>query len=275
MKSAFATCPSDCEIIVVDDRSDTAAKALADKEGDPQLKVITNTGDKGAAGARNSGVAIAKGEVVLFVDDDDELTEDYGARVIRAAASGADFGFSAIEVVENGNVRTLRRQQLKRGIISDEIPLEHKTAGLGAGFWIRRETFIALDGIATEQVNDEDTDLCCRLYGAGYRAWFEEEAGCKIHRGYDSGEEVAPQLTLSTDPAVVVACYARTFHRNQTAFLDRPADRWFLLRRALRVAARSGTDNIARELLTGLRPRSWQVKGWMFWKIKKLGELLR
>ena len=63
--SALAACPQDGEVIVVDDRSDTAIKALRDVT-DPRLRITTNTGDKGAAGARNHGIAQAKGDIVMF-----------------------------------------------------------------------------------------------------------------------------------------------------------------------------------------------------------------
>ena len=275
VESALAACPKGGEIIVVDDRSDTAEEALSNTTNNLSLNVIDNTGVKGAAGARNCGADIARGDIILFFDDDHTLVQDYPARVLKAAQSGADWGFAALTAIEGNETRLLARPKLPDGLIPNETPLEDKTAAFSAGFWVRRDVFLSLGGIAPDQVNDEDTDLCCRLHAANHPAWFEPEPGCTVYRGYETGADTAPQLTRSTDPAVMVNCYVRTFQRNEAAYRNRPADRWFLLRRALRVAARNGIDPAAHTLLSGLRPRSWQIKGWLFWQMKKAGQRLR
>ena len=63
------------EIIVVDDNRDEA-ESLAVKEciasfEDPRLVWIPNFRKAGGCGARNSGITMAKGEFIAFLDDDD------------------------------------------------------------------------------------------------------------------------------------------------------------------------------------------------------------
>ncbi len=273
--SALAACPDGAEIIVVDDRSDTAESALSDVISDQRLTVLTNPGVKGAAGARNAGAQVATGQILLFFDDDDTLIADYPGRVLAAAQSEASFGFSARMRVKDRHEETERRPDLPAGMLPNDTPLSAKLAAFSAGYWVRRNAFFKVGGVAPDQVNDEDTDLCCRLYAQGHSAWYDPVPGCAVHSGYDTNETTAPQLTQSTDPAAMVACYVRTFERHASGFKSRPADHWFLLRRALRVAARTGVDDGARQLLQGLRPRSLQIKGWLFWQMKKAGQLLR
>ncbi|MDO6591442.1 glycosyltransferase family 2 protein [Loktanella sp. D2R18] len=275
VQSALVACPDGAEIIVVDDRSDTAESALHDVISDSRLTVLTNPGDKGAAGARNAGAQVATGQILLFFDDDDTLIADYPGRVLAAAQTGANFGFSARMQVENGNEETEQRPELSAGMLLHDTPLSAKLAAFSAGYWVRRDAFFEVGGVAPDQVNDEDTDLCCKLYAQGHSAWYDPVPGCAVHSGYDTNETTAPQLTQSTDPTAMVACYVRTFQRHGPAFRSRPADHWFLLRRALRVAARTGTDDGAKQLLSGLRPRSLQIKGWLFWQMKKAGQHLR
>ena len=181
--------------------------------------------------------------------------------VQQAAQSGAHFGFSARMRVENGNEICEMRPELPAGVLPDDTPLSAKTAAFSAGFWVCRDAFFQIGGIAPDQVNDKDTDLCCKLYAAGHVAWYEPTPGCAVRSGYEVNATTAPQLTQSTDPAEMLACYVRTFQRHSATFRARPADRWFLLRRALRVAARTGVDAGAQQLLRGLRPRSLQIKG--------------
>jgi glycosyltransferase involved in cell wall biosynthesis len=72
----------DIEVIITDDASEDPAKTEAlvhnysTRYG--QLQLITNTGNRslGAGWARNQGIAVAKGEYVLFADSDDSFTPD-------------------------------------------------------------------------------------------------------------------------------------------------------------------------------------------------------
>ena len=55
------------EVIVVDDASPTPI----DVSGRPSTKVIRHDSNRGAAAARNTGVAAATGDVITFLDSDD------------------------------------------------------------------------------------------------------------------------------------------------------------------------------------------------------------
>ncbi|MFN3662769.1 glycosyltransferase family 2 protein [Yoonia sp.] len=121
--SALAACPGDGEVIVVDDRSDTAVKALCKVDDHPRLRILTNTGDKGAAGARNHGVAQALGEIVMFLDDDDTLVAGYPRRVSRAAHQGADWGFSSRQMVVGDQLPDMETQQAEGSLLSEKASL--------------------------------------------------------------------------------------------------------------------------------------------------------
>ena len=274
--SALVACPESAEIIVVDDRSNTAQTALISMSGDPRLRIVANDGDKGAAGARNFGVSIARGDVIIFLDDDDELIPDYPQRVLVAAEhSKADFGFSAAMVVDHRlnmeqNTASHTEKALQQGVLPASVPLRHKMPGLSFGFWIRKATFQDVGGICTTQIVDEDGDLFCRLFGLGHACWFEAAAGVRIHRAYETGGQVAAQLTKSTDPTLEANCRVHTYHENHHYFPLRSAERWFLIRRVLRYAAYKGVDDVALGFLADIRPIDWRIQGWVFWKLKEI-----
>ncbi|MBR2657848.1 MAG: glycosyltransferase family 2 protein [Loktanella sp.] len=276
--SALAACPGDGEVIVVDDRSDTAVKALRDVHDHPRIRILTNTGDKGAAGARNHGVAQALGEIIMFLDDDDVMVADYPKRVLAAAQGGtADWGFSSFAVVQGvdnapDDWKLSNSLSFKTGVISTKIPLLQRMPGFGVGFWIRRSVFMQLGQIRTDQILDEDGDYFCRLYGEGFTAWFEAEPGNIISRDYLSSDEHAPQLTRSTDPLVESQCHLRTYQRNQHYFGQRSPERWALVRRNLRFAAFNGVDETAKDLIRDLTPLDWRIRAWLFWQMKKRGK---
>lgn len=61
----------DLELIVVDDASQEDLKAVLDRIDDPRLVYIRHDQNAGAAAARNTGLAAAKGTLIAFQDSDD------------------------------------------------------------------------------------------------------------------------------------------------------------------------------------------------------------
>lgn len=65
----------DLELIIVDDGSTNNSKEVAESYNDERI-VYFYQKNKGLSGARNSGMKIAKGEYITFVDSDDWLDKD-------------------------------------------------------------------------------------------------------------------------------------------------------------------------------------------------------
>jgi glycosyltransferase involved in cell wall biosynthesis/VanZ family protein len=86
------------EVIVVDDGStDATATALAQRyAAEPRVRYV-HSANAGASAARNRGLALARGEVVLFLDSDDWLLPGALALVARAFALQASLRFVFIE----------------------------------------------------------------------------------------------------------------------------------------------------------------------------------
>ena len=99
LASALAQQDVELEVVVVDDRSsdDTGARVAA--IADSRLRVVANTGAGGAASARNTGIAVARGEWVAFLDDDDL----WSPRKLRAqldAVGAAGWSYTGALVVD-------------------------------------------------------------------------------------------------------------------------------------------------------------------------------
>jgi glycosyltransferase involved in cell wall biosynthesis len=81
LKSVYVQSRPAAEIIVVDDGSKEPIVIPAEFS-DPRIRLVRIDVAGGAANARNAGLAIASGEVVAFLDDDDEWLPEKMARQI-------------------------------------------------------------------------------------------------------------------------------------------------------------------------------------------------
>jgi glycosyltransferase involved in cell wall biosynthesis len=84
LQSIYAQTYDDYEIIVVDDASTDGTAAWL--QADPRLKVIVLPSNRGAAAARNVGIAAAQGDLMAFLDSDDEWVYDYLEKQVQALA---------------------------------------------------------------------------------------------------------------------------------------------------------------------------------------------
>lgn len=83
---------TDIQVILVDDGSSDGCGKICDtyRLADPRVEVIHKQ-NGGLGYARNSGLALAKGEYVIFIDSDDWIEADHIERLVCAAeAAGAD-----------------------------------------------------------------------------------------------------------------------------------------------------------------------------------------
>lgn len=94
---------SDLELIVVDDCSSDETQALLAAISDPRLRVIRHDQNRGAAGARNTGIGAARAQLIAFQDSDDEWCITMLERHLkRRAELGPDFEVTYCAKVVHG-----------------------------------------------------------------------------------------------------------------------------------------------------------------------------
>ena len=87
---------SNWELIICDDGSVDETKSsvleFLARYPDSRVKLIDNKNNKGAAGARNSALEVAKGQFIAFLDADDVwLSEKLMTQVLFMQESGSPF----------------------------------------------------------------------------------------------------------------------------------------------------------------------------------------
>lgn len=71
INSVLAQTVKNFELLVCDDSSSDATVEIVKSFQDPRVKLITNSFNKGVAGARNSCLSESKGQYIAFLDSDD------------------------------------------------------------------------------------------------------------------------------------------------------------------------------------------------------------
>jgi glycosyltransferase involved in cell wall biosynthesis len=271
--SALRSCPPDSEVLVVDDHSEKTAKEALSDLCDARLKVLRNAKSLGAAATRNRGVSQASGELIFFLDDDDEMIEDYCERVIHASESfhQAHWGYASI-IFRQGEGKTRdtvrKRKRVRAGLVPANSRLRDRVAAISDGFWIRKATFLEVGGLDPKQAIDEDTDLCFRLLGSSFPAWYEPDPGMVVYRGYVPAHENAAQLTVATSMQRGLACYRRTYEKNAELFPGFSAERWFLGARFIRRAVKQGQLDLALDFVSYAEPATLRWAFMVFLRIK-------
>ncbi len=92
MESIMRQPPSDCEIILVDDGSPDKCPALCDEWAarDQRIKVV-HQANGGLSAARNTGIIMAQGDYITFVDSDDFVGDNTFAVLMAKLSAHPEF----------------------------------------------------------------------------------------------------------------------------------------------------------------------------------------
>ena len=89
IRSVLAQTVDDFEIVVVDDCSTDDTREVVARIVDPRIRLLPLAQNRGAAGARNAGIAAARGQWISLLDSDDEYAPVFLERT-RAALGPTD-----------------------------------------------------------------------------------------------------------------------------------------------------------------------------------------
>lgn len=163
---------NDIEIVVVNDNrvnSFDEFSSLISRYNSAPIKFICNTGDSGAASARNYGVKCATGELITFLDDDDFILPGRLEQMYKAFVEFEPRGVNMISAgrvyqYENfSQIQVVKRQLF--GIITLKDIYIHNDIDIG--FMVRKSLFLELNGFDQSYHNLEDWDFIIRALKRG------------------------------------------------------------------------------------------------------------
>ncbi|MBW4644297.1 MAG: hormogonium polysaccharide biosynthesis glycosyltransferase HpsN [Goleter apudmare HA4340-LM2] len=164
-------------------------------------------------GARNYGVRRSQGEIILFIDDDVELTPEFLATHAKNYVQNPEVGavagrvFDRMKLADAAEGKTqgdstykaieyLPPQAMDPGIAWYYIDLVHTVkpqqvlTARGCNMSFRREIFskygLRFDERFRGSAVREESDFCLRLRQTGYKIWYDPDAAL-VHLGEETG----------------------------------------------------------------------------------------
>ena len=190
------------EVIVVDDASpDDSAAVLAQISG---LQLLCNAGNLGFSGSCNAGAAVARGEFLLFLNNDTQVTPGWLDALLRCFAERADCGIAGSRLVyPDGRLQEAGALVFADGSGWATGRFEPRDAPAfryrretdyvsGAALLIRCEVFRRIGGFDARYAPAyyEDTDLAFAVRRLGLRVYYEP-ASTVIHcEGITAGTDL-------------------------------------------------------------------------------------
>jgi GT2 family glycosyltransferase len=166
------------EVIVADNGSTDGTAAVVERHQRklPQLRWVDASGRRGAAHARNAGVAAARGRVIAFCDADDQV----GAGWLAAMGDALDrhrFVAARVDLVKLNPPQLVNgiKNPQESGLQRVDYPPHLPHAG-GSTLGVSREAHEGVGGFDEELLGLEDTDYCFRLQLSGVNLQFVPEA---------------------------------------------------------------------------------------------------
>jgi GT2 family glycosyltransferase len=159
----------------------------------PDVVVVPNTEQPGLAGARNTGVANSRGDVIAFLDDDARAEPDWLAKLLPHYADLDVLGVGGGIAPDWGGPRPAllpREFDWVVGCSYVGLPAEASRVRnvIGANMSIRRSVFAAVGGFAqglgrvrSRPAGCEETELCIRALARMQSGFFVYEPAAVVH----------------------------------------------------------------------------------------------
>ena len=190
------------EVIVVDDASpDASAATLQTIDG---LRVHINADNLGFVGSCNAGAALARGEYLLFLNNDTQVTAGWLDALVQCFADEPDCGLAGSKLIYPDG----RLQEAGAWVFSDasawnvgrfdarnESPYRYRRRTdyvSGASMMIRRDRFEALGRFDQryKPAYYEDTDLAFAVRASGLSVFYEPNSVVVHCEGISAGTDI-------------------------------------------------------------------------------------
>lgn len=212
VESALNQSFKDFELIIVDDGCDDNTFEYLHSLSHHRIRIIRHRSPQGVSAARNSGIHIATGSFVAFLDDDDELLPQFLSRFHDHFITNPNLGWSwsGIRKVYWRDEVSIKEERDQYWIVADAQKLYLTQLAASCGLIIQKSWLDRLGGFDESMTVAEDRDLLMRLEMSGASCAPLPEVLIRIH--------IHPGTSLSrtTDNHRFVQSYRTLIEKNKS-----------------------------------------------------------
>lgn len=162
------------EVLVVDDGSVDGTAAMV-RKAYPTVRLVRNEQSVGLIAARNLAAKLARGEIIVSIDDDAAFSTP---RVVTQTLADLEIGRVAAVAIPHVDVNRADGKLAQTAPKTGEVWVT--ATFVGTAYAIRRDVFLSLGGFREEFLHQgEEADLCLRLLDAGW--WCRAGRADEIH----------------------------------------------------------------------------------------------
>lgn len=187
LRSVLRSSYKNFELVLIDDGStdDSLKKIRKFQEKDKRVLLIRNKTNLGAAASRNKAIKFARGEIIVFLDNDTEVRPDSVSEIIKPLLNRNFVGSSQAVLLDFNRRDSV---QMAGGLLIPQtgwlVPFnqwrrfskirnklkEKNIVAISAALAVKKEVIDKVGGFdEKESIYTEDLDFCWRIWVAGYR----------------------------------------------------------------------------------------------------------
>lgn len=186
------------DIIIVDNGSTDKTPFLINKVN-PNIKILKNHTNRGFAKACNQGAKIASSELILFLNNDTEVTDNCFYNIINCPTTNTNSSIIGCKLIYQDNTiqhagvsfSPIKVHHIYRNFapshpaVNKEREFQAVTA---ACMLVPRKLFLSLGGFDESFINGfEDLDFCFRARSKGYKVMYTPESVVIHHESKTPG----------------------------------------------------------------------------------------
>jgi GT2 family glycosyltransferase len=200
------------EVILVDDGSTDTTRQIAFLN--PQVRFILHERNLGLSAARNTGIAAANGEIIVFVDSDCRADEDWLGYLVSDLLDSDFVGIGGPNLLPPEDSAVAAAVMVSPGgpahVMLTDRQAEH-IPGCNMAFF--KWALVEIGGFdPIFRKAGDDVDLCWRLQQAGYRIGFSPAAFVWHYRRSTIGDYLKQQHGYGEAEALLVRKHPEYFN---------------------------------------------------------------
>ncbi|MDN4495103.1 glycosyltransferase family 2 protein [Ureibacillus aquaedulcis] len=152
----------DFEILVIDDNSSDNTSQIINDLKDPRIYYYKLSKNQGAPTARNIGIKKSKGDLIAFLDSDDQWVFNKLEKQIEIINNDNNIGlvYTGIKVINNQYEKVIK--PCKRGDLSESL-LKENYVGSTSSILVKKDLMIEAGGFDLTFKSCQDWDLFIKL----------------------------------------------------------------------------------------------------------------